>query len=91
MLDRWRSFVALDPSDNMLYAELFEEDEEVERKARLSELSLGFLPYVCMACRPWCSTCTQKVGVQEVAPPALQLFPMSKDLAQQDGRTGHAP
>ena len=31
--------MALDPSDNMLYAELFEdEDGEVERKARLSEL-----------------------------------------------------
>lgn len=37
VLDRWRSFVALDPSDTMLYAELFEEDEEVERKARLSK------------------------------------------------------
>ncbi|KAK9842795.1 hypothetical protein WJX74_002523 [Apatococcus lobatus] len=40
VLDRWRSFVALDPSDTMLYAELFEdEDEEVERKARLRRLN----------------------------------------------------
>ncbi|KAK9865209.1 hypothetical protein WJX84_011196 [Apatococcus fuscideae] len=40
VLDRWRSFVALDPSDGMLYAELFEdEDEEVERKARLRRLN----------------------------------------------------
>ena len=42
VLDRWRSFVALDPSDTMLYAELFEEDEEVERKARLSALCPSF-------------------------------------------------
>ena len=67
VLDRWRSFVALDPSDGMLYAELFEdEDEEAERKARLSEPFTALpdlLPgFACSALWAQTSFFSQKLG-----------------------------